>query len=234
MSGDDPGILPRSLPTAPTAVPELLDRARALAGRTLADIAKPLHLLVPPDLSRRKGWVGNLIEVALGASAGSKPTPDFERIGVELKTIPIGANGTPRESTFVTHVAVDALSDMTWESSFVRAKLHRVLWVPIQADPKLPLAHRRVGMPLLWRCEGDDEQRIEADWQRLTDQIRMGFIDSLTGSDGEILHMRPKALDRRETRPTVGEDGWLVQTLPRGFYLRARFTAGLLARHYAG
>jgi DNA mismatch repair protein MutH len=40
-------------------------------------------------LKRDKGWIGILLELWLGASAGSKPEQDFAALGVELKTIPI-------------------------------------------------------------------------------------------------------------------------------------------------
>lgn len=61
---------------------ELLERARRLAGRRIAEIAESLGLEVPADLRRHKGWVGNLIEKALGVTAGSAPVPDFEPLGI--------------------------------------------------------------------------------------------------------------------------------------------------------
>ena len=56
---------------------ELLQRAQALAGLTLAEIATDAGVMVPKDLTREKGWIGLLLEQVLGASAGSKPEPDF-------------------------------------------------------------------------------------------------------------------------------------------------------------
>ncbi len=221
-------------PDAPADEAELLARARSLAGRTLAEVARRNHLLVPRDLRHQKGWVGNALEVALGARAGSKPVPDFEHLGIELKTLPIGRNGRPRESTFVGVVPVDVLHGMTWETSHCRRKLHRVLWVPVQADPDLPIGDRRVGSPLLWSCDWPPGAAVlRADWETHTERIRLGEIDAISARDGEVLQIRPKALTARERRPIVGEDGWLAPTLPRGFYLRASFTAAILARNYA-
>ena len=221
-------------PDPPRDEDELLGRARRLAGHRLGDIARAHHQRVPRSLKSQKGWVGNLIEVALGARAGSKPVPDFEHLGIELKTLPIGANGRPRESTFVCTLPVDMLDEPDWATSHVRRKLHRVLWIPVQADPDLPIAERRVGSALLWSCDGEDGPALRADWEELTALVRMGYIDDLTAHRGRYLQVRPKALTSDETRLTVGEDGWLVATRPRGFYLRASFTATLLAQHYAG
>lgn len=225
--------LPPRPPAPPTTVDELMTRARALAGRTLADLARANLQRVPPDLRRHKGWVGNTVEIALGASAGSKPHPDFEHLGIELKTLPIGADGRPRESTFVCQVGFDDPYAMRWETSHARRKLACVLWVPVQAAPEIPLADRRVGGPLLWHLGGSDEARIRADWERVVALVRVGQLDAITAHLGEVLQVRPKAADRHERRETVGEDGWLVPAQPRGFYLRSSFTSELIARGWA-
>lgn len=76
-------------PQLPTAAPEnvqqLLNRAQSLAGYTLGELASKAAVAIPRDLKRDKGWVGMLLELYLGASAGSKPEQDFPEIGVELK-----------------------------------------------------------------------------------------------------------------------------------------------------
>ena len=69
----------------PQSEAELLLRAKAIAGLTFAELATELNLPIPRDLKRNKGWVGMLIETALGAQAGSKPEQDFAHLGIELK-----------------------------------------------------------------------------------------------------------------------------------------------------
>ena len=78
---------------SPSTIDELLDRAEALAGLTLGELAQSENIRVPNDFKREKGWSGQLLELALGAEAGSKAQQDFANIGVELKTIPIDVNG---------------------------------------------------------------------------------------------------------------------------------------------
>lgn len=65
------------MPTNPQSEQELLARADAMAGFSLAQLATDAGIAVPRDLRRDKGWVGQLIEWQLGASAGSKPEQDF-------------------------------------------------------------------------------------------------------------------------------------------------------------
>ena len=96
----------------PSSVDELLSTARSLAGRTLGELAEEVGTDVPLDLRRKKGWVGQLMEARLGAYAGSKPVPDFEELGVELKTMSIGSDGKPMESTYVCAVRLSELHDL--------------------------------------------------------------------------------------------------------------------------
>jgi len=217
--------------TPPRDETELLDRARHLAGRTLGDIAAGLGSAVPADLRRHKGWVGQLLEQALGASAGSLAAPDFEAIGVELKTLPVDGRGLPRESTYVCTVPLESAGE-DWEHSWLRRKLARVLWLPVQAEQDIPLAERRVGSALLWSPSEDEEALLRRDWEELTERILLGELEQISARHGEVLQIRPKAADSRALRHAVGADGGRVLTNPRGYYLRAAFTAAILRRHF--
>lgn len=216
----------------PTSEAELLARARALAGHTLGTLAAREGLPVPDTLARAKGWVGQRLEAALGATARSRAEPDFPALGVELKTLPVALDGRPLETTFLTTLVPDRIVDETWSTSAVRSKIARVLWIPIEATPARPIAERRVGSALLWSPDADDERRLEADWAAVRSLVARGFLDGLTAELGEVLQVRPKAAHARVTRWGTGPDGEPERVQPRGFYLRTRFTHALLARHF--
>ncbi|HFY4387121.1 TPA: MutH/Sau3AI family endonuclease, partial [Salmonella enterica subsp. enterica serovar Typhimurium] len=116
--------------TPPASEALLLAQARQLSGYTLGELAAMAGITTPKDLKRDKGWIGVLLEIWLGASAGSKPEQDFAALGVELKTIPVDSLGRPLETTFVCVAPLTGNSGVTWETSHVRHKLKRVLWVP--------------------------------------------------------------------------------------------------------
>ena len=118
-------------PPRPRSETELVIRARALAGRTIGEVAAELGLPCPLDLRRAKGFVGGLIERVLGADAGPRALPDFSALGVELKTLPVDAQGRPVESTFVCTIPLTEVANLEWEDSPVLRKLRRVLWVPV-------------------------------------------------------------------------------------------------------
>ncbi len=209
-----------------------MSRAHALAGHTLAEIASQHGVAIPDDLRRHKGWVGQLLELALGADAESLPEPDFRLIGVELKTLPIDGNGKPRESTYVCTVPLDDGLEPCWEESWVRRKLSRVLWLPVEAENTVVLAQRHIGTPLLWSPSEEEERVLRLDWEELGEMIRMGELESITARMGTALQIRPKAANSRVTCHSTGADGEAIITHPRGYYLRPSFTRAILQRHY--
>ena len=217
----------------PSTEQELLARARELAGKTLGELACRHGRTVPQDLRRAKGWFGQLIEETLGATAASLAEPDFQQLGIELKTIPVGRDGKPRESTYVCVVPLTGGDGLIWEDSWVRRKLQRVLWVPVQADPDVPLAERRAGSALLWDLEPDLEAVLRTDWEELMDMVCLGQLEQISARHGKYLQIRPKAANSRALRWAIGETGERILTNPRGFYLRTAFTGEVLRRHYA-
>lgn len=212
----------------PRSEAELLARASACAGRTIAELAHGVGWPVPRDLRRHKGWSGELLEAVLGATAGSNPQPDFVELGIELKTVPLGPDGTPRESTHVCTVAVHDLVGSRWETSTVRRKLARVLWVPVEGSPQIALGARRVGQACLWSPGADEEAVLRADWEEYMELLATGRYDAIDARLGVYLQIRPKAANSRALVAASDAHGVPAATLPRGFYLRPGFTKSIL------
>lgn len=220
---------PERPPCAPPASEgELLERAARLAGKTLQQVALATGMAVPPDLLRAKGWVGILMESYLGATAGSRPEEDFTAYGIELKTLPVGSNGRPRESTYICQVPLVPGPDCCWETSLVKRKLARVLWLPVEGDPAIPVAARRCGTAFLWSPDSRQEQILRRDWEELMEKVTLGRLDQITARDGTYLQIRPKARHGRSLGAGTDDRGHLIQSLPRGFYLRTLFTRQIL------
>ena len=139
--------------------PRTSSRARAqwLIGRSIGEIAALLGRPAPVSGVRGKGKLGDLLERALGAEGGSAAAPDFPRLGIELKTIPLGPSGAPRESTFVCTISLASADRAEWESSVAHAKLSHVLFVPISCEVGLAPHERRIEQPLFWRPTPEQE-----------------------------------------------------------------------------
>jgi DNA mismatch repair protein MutH len=145
----------------PESVEQLLQRAESLAGLTLGQLALSLGQTAPQNLRRDKGWPGQLLEMALGANAGSKPQQDFLHLGVELKSIPVDVQGQPLETTYVCVAPLVNITGLRWQQSLVYHKLQQVLWIPVQGDRTLAPADRRIGMPILWRPDAEQQRLLQ-------------------------------------------------------------------------
>lgn len=217
----------------PKTEDELLQRARDIAGLSFFELAETANMIVPANLKRDKGWVGQLLEWHLGAVAGSKPQQDFLDLGIELKSIPIGHTGKPLETTFVCVAPLIGVHDLTWEKSHVRQKLSKVLWIPVEGEREIPLADRKVGSPILWSPNDEEENALQQDWEELMEMIVLGQVEKITAKHGEVMQLRPKAANSRVFTEAYGATGKPIKTTPRGFYLRTQFTNQILKRYFS-
>jgi DNA mismatch repair protein MutH len=213
------------MPSSPRDEAELFARARALSGCAIDALARASGFRVDGAPVSTKGKVGELIERALGATGGAAATWDFPALRVELKTIPLDGRGVPRESTFVCAVSLLDAERAEWETSWVRAKLARVLWVPIGLGTD---GLRRVGEARLWSPSEEQEGILKDDFDEILGRIGAVGIEGLSARVGRWLQLRPKAAHGGVRTRAPGGDGGLIETVPRGFYLRARFTGAIL------
>jgi len=204
-----------------------------LVGRPLHEIAESHGIQTPADLRHNKGWIGQLLEYVLGATAGSKAKPDFPHLGIEMKTIPTDSRGRPRESTYVCVAPLDGSMASSWQQSWVRAKLSSVLWLPIITDPGSSVGQRIVGPIWLWQPGPSEEAQLQADWETLAELIALGEMWQLDAHKGDVLQIRPKGANSNDFTWVLDEEGQWIKTMSRGFYLRSRFTRGLLEPHFA-
>lgn len=207
---------------------ELLARCYELAGLSFSQLALSLGLQIPANPNYRKGWIGQAIELFLGADAQNKCSPDFQQLGIELKTLPLALSGKPTESTFVTTIPLLTIHEQQWETSQCYAKLKRVLWIPVEGDTEIPYEHRRIGQGLLWSPSAEEYRILASDWNYLTTQIATGQLDTLNATAGDYLQIRPKGADGKSLCDAYNSEGEKVKTLPRGFYLRSLFTATVM------
>jgi DNA mismatch repair protein MutH len=211
----------------PDCEAELMRRCQQIAGKTVGQLAQQCQLTVPADLRRHKGWLGNLLERILGADAGNQAEPDFVALGIELKTIPLNSRGEPKESTYVCTVAPRSAAETHWQTSWLRRKLSKVLWLPIEAENSIPLEERYVGQAILWQPSEQQETVLRQDWEELMEiMIADGAV---TAKLGRYLQIRPKAAHSRITNRQIGHDGEVELHHPCGFYLRTSFTQQILS-----
>lgn len=224
---DKPPVFLAARRPPPKSCEELAARAAALQGADVGRLAEALGLAVPEHSRHAKGFVGQLVECALGADPKAGPLPDFPSLGVELKTVPVGANGAPMESTFCCSIHMATADAQVWETSRLRRRLAHVLWLPVTGARLAPLPERRFGRARLWRLQGEAEAVLRADWEWLMGHIGAGLSETLSAHMGSVLQVRPKAAHARVRTLAPGPEGY-ASVLPLGFYLRTRFTAQII------
>ncbi|WP_413700170.1 DNA mismatch repair endonuclease MutH [Psychromonas sp. KJ10-10] len=212
----------------PSTNQELLNLCENIAGHSLQELAEMANIDMPKDLRKNKGWVGQLIEWHLGATAGSKPEQDFKHLGIELKTIPIDHRGKVLETTFVCSAPIINTTGLTWENSNIRNKLSQVLWVPVQGERNIALPERIVGNGFLWKASASQEMQLARDWNELMEKIALGEIESISARDGAVLQLRPKAANGRALTDAFDHKGNIIKVRPRGFYLKKEFTQSII------
>lgn len=224
---------PRPLKTGMKVIPpqtftELRQRLDAVLGRNLGELAAQARTPLPSGPLHGKGFAGQLLEVILGASAGSTPAPDFPELQLELKTLPVDENFRPLESTFICHAALGSGRPRAFEQSLLYKKITRVLFVMLKAPRTLPLAERFVAGYSFWQPSPYSLDLIRTDYKELMEMVASGHIGDVTAKIGTVIQMRPKAADGKALTEAPGPDGTLILTRPRGFYMRRSFTTALL------
>ncbi|HXU64483.1 MAG TPA: MutH/Sau3AI family endonuclease [Polyangia bacterium] len=208
----------------------LLAHARALVGVELGELADALGLPVPVGRVRTKGWSGQVIEHELGVAVGGTRGPDFAALGIELKTVPVTDALEPLESTAVCQIDPIAIAGESWESSYVRVKLARVLFVALAVPPGASsVGERQVAAVRLWSPDVAEDAALRADFELFVrDYYRRGRAAEITGHLGAVLQVRPKGRDATDLRDAYDSEGRPTRVGKHGFYLRPAFVAGVL------
>jgi DNA mismatch repair protein MutH len=217
------------LTSDPDALNALLAHARALIGVELGDLAEQMGVPVPVGAVHTKGWPGQIIERELGVETNGAHGPDFLDLGIELKTVPVDEQLVPRESTAVCQIDPIAIAGDSWETSYARKKLERVLFVALETRPGQPVAERRVSAVKLWSPSRAEHELLRADFELFVrEYFRRGRSDAITGHLGRALQVRPKGKNAADTRDGYDEQGRPTRVAKCGFYLRPTFVATLL------
>jgi DNA mismatch repair protein MutH len=146
--------------------------------------------------------------------------------GVEVKTLPFGFNragrARVRQSTFLTSASLTSLAAERWDTSRVKKKLTRVLFLPIDVDSA------RIGTAFLYEPNDVDIAAFRADWEDLADLVARGLGFAITARRGRLLQLRPKAKNATVTMQATTVDGDDIVLRPQGFYVRRVLTQRLI------
>lgn len=217
----------QSLLPEPQNLAELQQRLELIKGHTLGELAAVIRAQLPGSTLNGKGYAGELIEVMLGAGAKNLSEPDFTKLGIELKTVPVDRDFKPLQSTYICYAPLtDVRSQDFWHSPLY-LKLRLCLYVFVLSPRDLPMAQRRIIDYYLHAMPETDLQQVKQDYDELMELVSLGQAQQITAHIGTIIQMRPKAADGKQLTDCVDEEGNLSKTRPRGFYMRRSYTSKL-------
>lgn len=108
----------------------ILKYAKKLVGKTITQILEGSSKKV--DI-KNKGIIGTIIEeFYFGIKPNNSPLPDFEKVGVELKIIPLIKQTRKiavKERTKVCSINYVKLIDEEWQTSHAKTKLNKILFI---------------------------------------------------------------------------------------------------------
>ena len=171
----------------------IMARARMLEGKTLRFVSENSPYEEEAFKKSNKGNIGNFIEKHwFGILNNSNPAPDFEEVGIELKVCPIkrssGALVTDQR-TKICSIDFFKLYDETWESSHVKNKLNKVLFIFYQRkEEHEDLYDKEVLGAALWELSKQDRlDTIVSDWHTAYNVNINGMSHELSETFFDIL-----------------------------------------------
>lgn len=217
----------------PKTKEELITRLDLITGRSLSELAVLAGTDSPYNNSAGKGFAGQLTELYLGAAAGNLSEPDFIELGIELKTLPVGFDLMPAESTFLCMADLSPERFIPFEHSALYHKLKNILFVILLAPKGAKIVERRILGYFFFTPSEEQFKLFEQDYNEFNELILNASAREIDASNGNIIQMRPKGAGSQDYIRVRDESGNFTTTYPRAYYLRPFFTKQLMANFMA-
>ena len=196
--------------------------AEKLQGKTLAMLVDPTKFEDPKV--KAKGGFGLLVEWAyFGIEANNESRPDFEQVGLELKTTPLvkGSKGTRvKERLVLNMIDFEKVSKEAWAtSSFLNKNQKLLLIFYWHNDGETPWEHKfdLVGK---WELPAQDAELVRQDWEKIVAKIRAGLAHELSEGDTFLLGACTKGKDSSSVGAQPASD---ILAKRRAFSFKARY-----------
>jgi DNA mismatch repair endonuclease MutH len=203
----------------------IVTRIEPFVGRPLAEISTVVG---------RAGLGGKAASAqivrALVGERGTGRHGEFERFGVETKTVPVDGRGRVIEAMSFPAFVHEELIYETWDASDLLARLNRILIVPVHRERGASLAEMRLGRPIFWSPSAIELDGIRREWERFRALIERGQAREMPkASETTYIHIRPKARDARDRDLAPGG----FDVIKKCFWLNQPFLERVLAQHGA-
>lgn len=131
---------------------------------------------------------------------------EFEKAGIQQKTIRLEPNGKLRESMVFSQIKYDDVAkEKRWEESeWYRQLTQRFLFIVFRKDKDKDCKKSVLVKVFFWTMPYEDLNTASRFWLDTRNKIRRGDFDHFIRlSDRKICHVRPKAKDSKDTIQTI-------------------------------
>lgn len=181
---------------------------------------------IKPGKRKPKNLCALITNRILGVSDDAK-IEEFEKAGIQPKTIRIKRNGTPKESVSFPHFDYFELAATPFEESdFADYLNQKYLFVIYREDPSERNLYRLADVAF-WQMPECDLDEAERCYEEMRSRIINGRAqDSVKSSENRCCHVRPHGRDSTDVLPTPQGD--LV--VKKCFWLNAQYLKGEIAK----
>ncbi len=171
-------------------IKSILYYSQKLVGKTISDILDKSEFKGLVSI-QNKGIIGTIIEEYwFGIKPNSSPKPDFQKVGVELKIIPLIKQKkglAVKERTKVCSISYTKLVSENWQNSHAKEKLNKVLFIYYLYD-KNNISNSEIKKVDLWKLDdGNNELIIKNDWINVQKKVLDGLAHEISEGDSKVL-----------------------------------------------
>lgn len=183
------------LPYDRTSKESIVYYAMDLNGKTLREAAGVSEI---DDPVVRRGSLGNAVEYYYFMyDPNSDPNPDFNEVGIELKTTPLKRTKrgdlVSKERLVLSQINYMNVVDETWETSSVLKKCSDILLLFYLYAPDVNPVDYEFYLVELWSIPEEDIPTVRQDWETVVEKVRQGRAHEISGSDTLYLEACTKA-----------------------------------------
>lgn len=213
----------------PYDVDSIVEYASLLKGRTLREMIDVDELDEP---HRRRGSFGNAVEeYYFRYDINSDSRPDFDEVGLELKTTPVKRNAkgelVAKERLVLTMIDYMDVVDEDFEHSHLLEKASDILLITYLYEPDVSPLDYVIEAVVRWGIPEEDLPQIKRDWETVVDKVRAGHAEDISGSDTLYLEACTKAANGSVRRAQPYSD---VPAKPRAWALKASYMTAVQRR----
>jgi len=174
----------------------VIGKFKPYVGKTIEAIVQQLDL---PINSQDKAFLDKVSRTILGVK--TKKIEEFEKGNIQLNTMRLRKNGTPKEDISFPYFRYKDLAIENWVESPLREKLEkRWFFVVYQYNNENELVLKKV---LFWAMPYKDLMNAKKVWVETKTRISAGKADKLPGmTENPVCHVRPhgrNSADKSET-----------------------------------